>query len=199
MTLGEAHRVSLVVHTRCCFARIIMENTSEITRKSNDKKAVKEKRKQDKFVSRYIEIKYPNIYKETMNDYKALVTKYPGRADITKTYFFKKWEAENQRKEPQEPQLYIPFLPILTELPQTTRVEVIEEGQQVEIDEETGEECQQYEEGLQQEGNDQEEQQQVSPQPPPPRGAGIPTTTPPRGYNGRFYLTNDDRRNVHSC
>ena len=135
-----------------------LNNTSETIRKRNNKKSLKEKRRQDKFVNRYIEIKYPDIHKETISAYKSLVDKYPGRADITKTYFFKKWESKNQRKEPQ---LYVPFLPILSELPQTTRVENVEEGQQ---QEETGEEGQQQEEideeGQQQEETDEEGQQQ---------------------------------------
>ena len=155
-----------------------LNNTSEAIRKRNNKKTLKEKRREDKFVNRYIEIKYPDIHKEAISLYKSLVDKYPGRADITKTYFFKKWESKNQRKEPQ---LYVPFLPVLSELPETTCVEIGEEGQQQEeIDEEgqqqeeIGEEGQQQEEigeeGQQQEEVVEEGQQQESPQTPPQEG-----------------------------
>ena len=145
------------------------------TRKRNNKNLLKEKRREDKFVSRYIQIKYPDIHNEAISSYKSLVDKYPGRADITKTYFFKKWESKNQRKEPQ---MYVPYLPILKELPGTTRAEIVEEGQQQEeIDEEGQQQEEIVEEGQQQEeideeGQQQEEiveegQQQESPQTPP--------------------------------
>ena len=153
-----------------------LNNASEKTRKrNNNKNLLKEKRREDKFVSRYIQIKYPDIHNEAISSYKSLVDKYPGRADITKTYFFKKWESKNQRKEPQ---MYVPYLPILRELPETTRVEIVEEGQQQEEigeegqqQEEIGEEGQQQEEigeeGQQQEEIGEEGQQQESPQTPP--------------------------------
>ena len=127
-----------------------LNNASEKTRKRNNKNLLKEKRREDKFVSRYIQIKYPDIHNEAISSYKSLVDKYPGRADITKTYFFKKWESKNQRKEPQ---MYVPYLPILRELPETTRAEIVEEGQQ---QEEIGEEGQQQEE-IGEEGQQQEE------------------------------------------
>ena len=127
-----------------------LNNASEKTRKRNNKNLLKEKRREDKFVSRYIQIKYPDIHNEAISSYKSLVDKYPGRADITKTYFFKKWESKNQRKEPQ---MYVPYLPILRELPETTRAEIVEEGQQ---QEEIGEEGQQQEE-IGEEGRQQEE------------------------------------------
>ena len=152
-----------------------LNNASEKTRKRNNKNLLKEKRREDKFVSRYIQIKYPDIHNEAISSYKSLVDKYPGRADITKTYFFKKWESKNQRKEPQ---MYVPYLPILRELPGTTRAEIVEEGQQQEeIDEEGQQQEEIVEEGQQQEeideeGQQQEEiveegQQQESPQTPP--------------------------------
>ena len=127
-----------------------LNNASEKTRKRNNKNLLKEKRREDKFVSRYIQIKYPDIHNEAISSYKSLVDKYPGRADIIKTYFFKKWESKNQRKEPQ---MYVPYLPILRELPETTRAEIVEEGQQ---QEEIGEEGQQQEE-IVEEGQQQEE------------------------------------------
>ena len=127
-----------------------LNNASEKTRKRNNKNLLKEKRREDKFVSRYIQIKYPDIHNEAISSYKSFVDKYPGRADITKTYFFKKWESKNQRKEPQ---MYVPYLPILRELPETTRAEIVEEGQQ---QEEIGEEGQQQEE-IGEEGQQQEE------------------------------------------
>ena len=152
-----------------------LNNASEKTRKRNNKNLLKEKRREDKFVSRYIQIKYPDIHNEAISSYKSLVDKYPGRADITKTCFFKKWESKNQRKEPQ---MYVPYLPILRELPGTTRAEIVEEGQQQEeIDEEGQQQEEIVEEGQQQEeideeGQQQEEiveegQQQESPQTPP--------------------------------
>ena len=64
--------------------------------------------------------------------YKTFVDRYPGRCDFTKTYYFKKWERQN-RPPPrqQQPQLYVPYLPILTDLHETNeRLEIVEEGQQ---------------------------------------------------------------------
>ena len=105
-----------------------LSNTAEAIRKRKNRISLKERR-EDKFVNRFIQIKYPEIHAEAITAYKELVEKYPGRADVTKTYFLKKWETKNTRKEPQ---LYVPFLPILRDLTGNTTVEVMEEGQQQE-------------------------------------------------------------------
>ena len=158
LTVVRQSFIFVVIFSRVNMESTSLNNTSEAVRKRNIKKTLKEKRKEEKFLSRYIEIKHPDIHKEANNLYKSLVDKYPGRADITKTYFFKKWESKNQRKEPQ---LYVPFLPVLSELPETTCVETDEEGQQQEeIDEEGQQQEEIDEEGQQQEEIDEEGQQQ---------------------------------------
>ena len=142
-----------------------LSNTSEAIRKRNNRILLKERRREDKFINRFIEIKYPDIHAEAINVYKALVDKYPGRADVTKTYFFKKWEVKNKRKE--QPQLYVPFLPILSDLPRTTNVEIMEEGQQPQQEENPQTPRTVDEEELQKETGEQEEGIQEAPQTPP--------------------------------
>ena len=162
-----------VVHTWRSFVRVTMEgtsqpfglsNTAEVIRKRINRASLKERRRKDKFISRYLEIKYPDIYKEAMKIYKALTDKYPGRADVTKTYYFKKWEEKNKCK--QQSQLYVPYLPILTDLPNTTNVEIIE-GQQPQ-QEETPDQAAPQEETVEEEQEEpmqeHEEVQQTPPQ-----------------------------------
>ena len=115
-----------------------LSNNPEAIRKRNNRVALKEKRRQAGFINRYVQIKHPAIYTEAINIYQTFVDKYPGRADMTKTYYFKKWEEENKPRHIQSRQynnhsrLYVPHLPILSELPNNTnvRVEIIEEGEQ---------------------------------------------------------------------
>ena len=94
---------------------------------------LREKKRKCTFVSRYLELTHPVIYNEIMEKYKALSEQYPGRADLTKTYQFKKWEVElkNASKQ-QKRRLYVPHLPILDSIPTVTneRVEIIEESPQ---------------------------------------------------------------------
>ena len=129
---------------------LVLSNTSEAVRKRKNRLSLKERRREDKFVNKFIEIKYPDIHARAIDAYKVLVDRYPGRADITKTYMFKKWETETRRKEQR--QLYVPFLPILTELPRNTNPENMEEGQQ------------QHQEEGQQHQEEGQQQQQEEPQ-----------------------------------
>ena len=133
-----------VVHTCRSFVHVIMEaNTpqlilcqnAEAIRKRENRNSLRERRRKHTFVNKYLEINHPTIYDEILNKYKSLAEKYPGRADLTKTYLFKKWETQVKnavRPQKQQQLLYVPHLPILTNLSNVTseRVEVIEESQQ---------------------------------------------------------------------
>ena len=103
-----------VVHTWRSLFMVTMEgttpkhlcNSSEAIRKRKNRVVLKEKRREDTFVNRYVQIKYPDIYTEIIAVYKSLADNYPGRADLTKTYFFKKWQEEinqtvTQQQQPQ--------------------------------------------------------------------------------------------------
>ena len=103
-----------VVHTWRSLFMVTMEdttpkylcNSSEAIRKRKNRVDLKEKRREDTFVNRYVQIKYPDIYTEIIAVYKNLANNYPGRADLTKTYFFKKWQEKiNQPVTQQQPQL----------------------------------------------------------------------------------------------
>ena len=110
-----------------------LSDNPEAKRKKENRVALREKRREDAFVNKYLQIKHPAIYTEANNTYKSFAEKYPGRADLTKTYFFKKWEEQiKQTGTQKQHQLYVPFLPILSNLSNVTneRVEIVEEGQQ---------------------------------------------------------------------
>ena len=110
-----------------------LTDNPEARRKRENRTTLREKRREDAFVNKYIQIKHPSIYTEANNMYKSFAEKYPGRADLTKTYFFKKWEGQiKSAGTQQQPQLYVPFLPILSDLSNATnpRVEIVDEGQQ---------------------------------------------------------------------
>ena len=145
-----------------------LSNNPEAIRKRNNRAALKEKRREDGFVNKYLQIKYPAIYTEAINMYKTFVDKYPGRADFTKTYYFRKWEEKNKPIVSQQSQLYVPYLPILSDLRSTTneQVEIIEEGQQPQQQEETVDQTAQQEETVVQ-TTQQEENIQEAPQTPP--------------------------------
>ena len=99
-------------------------------RKRQYRISLREKKRKNTFVSRYLELNRPSIYAEIVDKYKALAEQYPGRADLTKTYLFKKWEAEVKNAPKQR--LYVPHLPILANIPivRSERVEIIEESPQ---------------------------------------------------------------------
>ena len=114
-------------------AQLFRSDSPGAKRKRENRIALKEKRREHVFVNKYVQIKHPTIYTEAREMYKSFTEKYPGRADLTKTYFFKKWEGQiKQAVRQQQQQLYVPYLPILSNLSNGTneRVEVVEEGQQ---------------------------------------------------------------------
>ena len=135
-----------------------LSDNPEAIRKRNNRAALREKRREDAFVNKYIQTKHPTIYTEVISVYKSFIDKYPGRADFTKTYYFRKWEEQNKPTVSQQPQLYVPYLPILSDLCSTTneRVEIIEEGQQPQQQEETVDQTAQQEETVDQTSQEEE-------------------------------------------
>ena len=85
-----------------------LSNNSEAIRKRNNRRDLKERRRKHTFVNNYVETKYPHIYVEISGLYENLADKYPGRADLSKTYFFKKWRRETKQPvNQQQPQASI--------------------------------------------------------------------------------------------
>ena len=85
-----------------------LSNNSEAIRKRNNRRDLKERRRKHTFVNNYVETKYPHIYVEISGLYENLADKYPGRADLSKTYFFKKWQRETKQPvNQQQPQASI--------------------------------------------------------------------------------------------
>ena len=107
-----------------------LSESPEAKRKRENRISLRERKRKHTFVSKYLEISHPTIYDEILDKYKSLAEKYPGIADLTKTYLYKKWET--QVKNVVRQQLYVPHLPILVNLSNVTseRVEVIEESPQ---------------------------------------------------------------------
>ena len=89
----------------------ITDNSSRGIRRRANSKKLKEKRREDSFVNKYIQLKYPEIYSEIKVAYNMFAEKYPSRCDLTKTYFFQKWQ---KRINMEQSKLYVPHLPILT-------------------------------------------------------------------------------------
>ena len=95
---------------------VIKANTNiKNIRKKEARKKLKEKRREEAFVKRYVELMYPTLYGEIKETYAKFVKKYPSRCDITKTYYFKKWE---KSVVPNQSNIFVPHLPILTNLEQ---------------------------------------------------------------------------------
>ena len=133
-----------------------LSDDPEAVRKRKNRADLREKRRQDAFANKYIQIKHPNIYAKIKTTYKAFINKYPQSCDITKTYYFRKWEKQVRQ---QQAQLYVPHLPILTDLHEATnaRLEIAEEGLQ----------CQeQIPQSPAQEETPQPPSQEETPQPP---------------------------------
>ena len=84
-------------------------NPINIVKKENRKK-LKEKRRQESFAKRYVELMYPALYTEIKESYTMFAKKYPSRCDLTKTYFFKKWE---KSVIPKQSNIFVPHLPVL--------------------------------------------------------------------------------------
>ena len=95
-----------------------INNSPEAVRKRLNRKKLKEKRREDSFTNKYIQLKYPHIYTEIKESYDMFARKYPSRCDFTKTYFFKKWE---KRINMEPSKLYVPYLPVLTKRNQRTK------------------------------------------------------------------------------
>ena len=94
-----------------------LDNSAKAVRRRALSKKLKEKKREDSFVNRYVQLKYPDIYNEIKESYSMFAKKYPSRCDLTKTYFFKKWEKCVNMKPAT---LYVPHLPILIKEKQLT-------------------------------------------------------------------------------
>ena len=72
----------------------VYSQNPEAIRKRKYRLVLKEKKRRSFFVHDYIRMKYPTLYTEANVMYQDLAERYPGRADFTKTYFYKKWQKE---------------------------------------------------------------------------------------------------------
>ena len=102
------------------FSRELCQSPQAI-QKRNYRTVQREKRRRSFFIHDYFRTKYPRMFNEANGMYQKFVDKYPGRADFTKTYYFRKWQRETDKTRTD---LMIPHLPILTSpdnLQQTTQ------------------------------------------------------------------------------
>ena len=102
------------------FSRELCQSPQAI-QKRNYRTVQREKRRRSFFIHDYVRTKYPRMFNEANGMYLKFVDKYPGRADLTKTYYFKKWQRETDKARTD---LMIPHLPILMSpdnLQQTTQ------------------------------------------------------------------------------
>ena len=84
--------------------------SAQAIEKRNYRVVQKEKRRRAFFIHDYMRIKYPELFNEANGMYLQFSDKYPGKTDLTKTYYFKKWKAEMEKSENV---LMIPHLPVL--------------------------------------------------------------------------------------
>ena len=89
----------------------MLDDTAKARRRRVLYKERKERKREAYFVSEYVQLKYPQIYREIKESYKQFVERYPSRSDFTKTSFFRKWQKQLGRGKSN---LYLPHLPILT-------------------------------------------------------------------------------------
>ena len=75
----------------------VLSDDPEAVRKRVNRECLREKRRQESFVKSYIETKYPNVYAEAIAVYNTFKERYPDKHDITKTYYFRKWEKETKK------------------------------------------------------------------------------------------------------
>ena len=87
-----------------------LKMTAQAIQKRQYRVEQREKRRRSFFISDYVLIKYPQLFKEANEAYLQMVSKYPGKADLTKVYYFKKWKAEMMRSREE---LMVPHLPVL--------------------------------------------------------------------------------------
>ena len=84
--------------------------SAQAIEKRNYRVVQREKRRRAFFIHDYVRIKYPELFNEANGMYLQFSDKYPGKADLTKTYYFKKWKAEMEKSQNV---LMMPHLPIL--------------------------------------------------------------------------------------
>ena len=87
-----------------------LKMTAEAIQKRQYRVEQREKRRRSFFINDYVLIKYPQLFKEANEAYLQMVSKYPGKADLTKVYYFKKWKAEMMSSREE---LMVPHLPVL--------------------------------------------------------------------------------------
>ena len=84
--------------------------SAQAIEKRNYRVVQREKRRRAIFIHDYMRVKYPELFNEANGMYLQFSDKYPGKADLTKTYYFKKWKAQMEKSENV---LMMPHLPIL--------------------------------------------------------------------------------------
>ena len=87
-----------------------LKMTPEAIQKRQCRVEQREKRRRSFFISDYVLIKYPQLFKEANEVYLQMVSKYPGKSDLTKVYYFRKWKDEMMRSREE---LVVPHLPVL--------------------------------------------------------------------------------------
>ena len=122
--------------------------TPTAIQKRNYRVVQKEKRRRSTFIHHYMRIKHPKLFNEANAIYLELSAKYPGKADLTKTYYFRKWESGILKT--QNSRLMVPHLPVLMsseKLQQTTTNQQVQatEVQHHEVHEEHTTEVQHHE------------------------------------------------------
>ena len=122
--------------------------TPTAIQKRNYRVVQKEKRRRSTFIHHYMRIKHPKLFNEANAIYLELSAKYPGKADLTKTYYFRKWESGILKT--QNSRLMVPHLPVLMsseKLQQTTTNQQVQatEVQHHEVHEEHATEVQHHE------------------------------------------------------
>ena len=75
----------------------VLSNEPNAVRKRINREHLREKRRQEAFVNGYMETKYPNLYVEAITIYQTFKERYPDKYDITKTYYYRKWQRETKK------------------------------------------------------------------------------------------------------
>ena len=88
-----------------------LKMTPEAIKKRDYRAVEKEKKRRAYFIQDYVRIKYPEVFKEVNAMYLDISKRYPGKSDLTKLYYLKKWEA---KMKSQQNDLLVPHLAVLT-------------------------------------------------------------------------------------
>ena len=108
-----------------------LKMTPAAIQKRNYRVAEKEKRRRSTFIHQYMRIKHPKLFNEANAAYLELSDKYPGKSDLTKTYYFRKWESAMLKT--QNSQLMVPHLPVLMSSERLQQTAINEQVQAIEV------------------------------------------------------------------